>query len=178
MTVIATPSTTSNSYASNAYAVQVWQADPHKTDYPATTSAQDLALKSATSILNDTYQQKFLGTITNAVNALYFPRDGVMNPRTGVYFETAAYPDILSKATAVFAYYINKTNRNTETQVQGQGPVVEKSLEGVGTFKYAAPSVVKVQEIYTIPEEVLKILSPLISGGSSNGFGVSVMGRG
>ena len=171
-------SPTANSYISNADAILVWAADPYKQDYSTVDAEQDRSLKTATNILNDTYQTRYLGTITNAANALYFPRDKVTNPRTGVDFITTIYPDILARATALFAYYIQKTDRNLEIKTQSQGPITEKTLQGVGSFKYAAPTSVATQMKYTIPDEVLRVLSPLIDGGARNGYGVTIMGKG
>lgn len=179
MAVNAVPSPSSNSYASNAFAVSLWQVDPHKTDFPTVEADQDSVLISATNQLNDTYQTSWKGKITDAANALYWPRNEVEDPRTGEYYSTDSYPDILQRATAILAYYIYKGNRNSEIKTQPSGPIIKKKLEGVGEFEYAEPTTLSVQRIDSIPEEVKRIISPLIEGGVKvNGFGAYFMRRG
>lgn len=179
MAVIANPpSPTSNSYVSNADAIAIWSSDPYKQDYPSDVARQDLVLISATNAINDLYQTQFIGTIADADNALYWPRNNVPNPRTGIDFPTDAYPDILARAAALYAYYIDKSNRNTEIQPIQQGPVIEQTLEGVGTQRFASPTTVPIQRMSTVPPEVSRIIAPLISGSSGQGFSTSVMSRG
>ncbi len=177
--VISTPSPSANSYASNAEAVAIWAADPYKAgDAPATEARQDLVLIASTNAINDHYQTRFRGAITNAENALYWPRNNVPNPRTGQNFATDDYPDILKRATALYAYYIDKSNRNVETPTIEQGPVIEQSLEGVGTIRFAQPTTIPLQRLPVIPSEVNRILAPLVTGTSGSGFSTSIMERG
>lgn len=177
MAVDAIPSPTANSYISNADAIAIWSADPYKLDYAAVITDQDIALKTATSMLDDVYGASYKGAIQDADNALYWPRTGVTDSRTGVLItDYTDYPADLKRATALQAYHLYANNRETESADLVSTNVREK-LDGVGEIERASVSQQRsATNRPTIHPEVARIMSPYVTGGTS--VYSSVMSRG
>lgn len=176
MAVDAIPSPTANSYISNADAIAIWSADPYKLNYAAVVTDQDIALKTATAMLDDVYGTSYKGTIQDADNALYWPRTGVTDPRTGALItDYTDYPSDIKRAAALQAYHLYANNRETESadlvksvKSTKVGPI-EKEYADVSQQRSATNRPV-------IHPEVARIMSPYVTGGT--GLYSSDMGRG
>lgn len=177
MAVDAIPSPTANSYCSNAYAVEVWSNDPYKQDYATVIADQDIALKSATALLDDVYGENYHGKIYDTSYALYWPRTGVTDPRTGlVNTDYTVFPIQLARATALQAYHLSKTNRQSELADSVTG-VKRERVEGAVEVEYATPADQKQAEYRpVIHEEVDRIMAQFVTGGTSSS--IQIMSRG
>lgn len=168
MAVDAIPSPTANSYASNAYAIAIWQNDPYKQDYPATEAEQDRVLITATQQLDDTYGDSYNGLIYDTTYSLYWPRKGVTDPRTGLIItDYADYPSDIKRATALQAYYVSKNNREAETADLVSTNISQK-LDGVGSVSRGSTSdQIQATNRSLIHDEVARIMSKWTTGGNS-----------
>lgn len=177
MAVDSIPSPTANSYTSNADAITIWQSDPYKLDYAAVITDQDIALKSATALLDDIYGDSYKGAIYDTSYALYWPRTGVIDSRTGLLIDDfTSYPDDLARATALQAYHLYANNRQAESADLVSSNMREK-LDGVGEVERGTTSEQKqATSRPTIHPEVARIMSKYVTGGTSS-F-TSVMSRG
>lgn len=177
MAVIANPpSPTSNSYISNADAIAIWSADPYKLDFNAIITDQDIALKTATAMLDDVYGASYKGTLHDADNSLYWPRTGVTDPRTGVVItDYTDYPADIKRATALQAYHLYANNRETESADLISTNVKEK-LDGVGEIERGTTAEQRsATNRPVIHPEVARIMGPYVTGRTSE-FS-SMMGR-
>lgn len=168
MSVISTPGITANSYASNALFVSVCSSDPYKQDYTVVEAEQDRALITATQLFDDMYGDRYKGEIYDTDYALYWPRTGVTDPRTGLEITVyTAYPDDLARATALQAYHIDKNDRQIESADQSSA-VKRQKLEGVGEVEYSSTTEQK-QANYrsVIHHEVSRIMAKWVDGGIS-----------
>lgn len=165
MSVISIPSSTANSYASNAEAIAVWSIDPHKTDYPTVETSQDQALRTATQQLDDTYGDKYKGELYDATFALYQPRTGVTDPRTGVIItDYTVYQDDIKRATAIQAYYVFKNDRDAESADLVSTNTSEK-LEGVGSVSRGTTSEqIQATNRSLIHDEAARIMTKWVDG--------------
>lgn len=178
MAVIANPpSPTSESYVSTDDAITIWQNDPYKNlDFNTIITDQDIALKTATAMLDDVYGSSYKGIIEDADNALYWPREGVTDPRTGdLITDYTDYPADIKRATALQAYHLYKNNRETESAdlvkavKRTKVDVIEKEYADVSQQRSATNRPV-------IHPEVARIMGPYVTGGTSTYS--STMGRG
>ncbi len=178
MSVISTPGTTANSYASNAQFVTFMENDPwKKDDYPTGVADQDRALISATQLLDDVYGDKYKGTIYDTTYALYWPRTGVTDPRTGLDITTyTTFPYDLMRATALQAYHLFQNDRQQETADAVSLNKREK-LDGVGEVeRFDTSEQRSVLDRPAIHPEVSRIMAKWVD--SASGKYSSVMDRG
>lgn len=177
MSVDAVPGVSATSYVSNADAIIVWQNDPYKQDFPTVEADQDRALITATQMLDDVYGDQYKGIIYNTTYALFWPRTGVIDHRTGLLItDFAAFPVDIARATALQAYHVNKNNRQEESADRVSTNVREK-LDGVGEIERADTSDQRsATDRPAIHPEVSRIMSRWVTGGSSQYS--SVMSRG
>jgi len=169
MAVDSVPSATANSYISNADAIAVWEADPYKQDYATVITDQDVALIASTTMLDDIYGASYDGKLYDASYSLYWPRTGVIDNRTGVLItDYTSYPTDLARATALQAYHISKTDRQTESA--DQVSAVKREKVDVIEVEYQTTSEQKQANYRTvIHPEVERIMSKFVSG-SASGF--------
>lgn len=177
MAVDSVPSPTANSYISNADAIAVWQSDPYKLDYASVITDQDIALKSATALLDDIYGDSYKGAIYDTSYTLYWPRTGVTDPRTKQSItDYTTYPSDIARATALQAYHICANDRQAETADLVSSNTREK-LDGVGEVERGSTSEQrKALSRPTIHPEVARIMDNWVTGTTSAYS--SVMSRG
>jgi hypothetical protein len=177
MSVDSIPSATANSYISNADAISVWSNDPYKLDYATVITDQDIALKAATTMLDDVYGDYYNGVIYDTSYSLYWPRERVNDPRTGEPItDYASYPSDLARATALQAYHISAHNRQEETADLVSANTREK-LDGVGEVERGTTGQQRsALSRPTIHPEVARIMSNFVTGGTSQYCGDMVRG--
>ena len=133
---------------------------------PATDAAVEVLLVKALDYIEG-LRAEFQGNKLSAAQSLQWPRTGVIVD--GFPVDTNAIPDVLPKAQAQLACDVYALGTLTPT---GDGRVViEERVEGAVDVKYADHGDTNPQPQLTAAR---KLLAPLLLGGESVGFGISV----
>lgn len=119
----------SNSYAS------VEAADSYFTNREnpsawrtATTNTKQQALRVATSYITETYGNRWRGVIDSDTQALDWPRSGVVDADTGLYYDNDEMPPKLINATAEIALrHVNGVDLRPDVAA-GEGNVTNSSV--------------------------------------------------
>ena len=121
--------TDSNSYASVAAVDAYFTNRENPSDWRgATTEAKQQALRIATSYITETYGNRWRGVIDSDTQALDWPRSGVVDADTGLYYDNDEMPQKLVNATAEIALrYIEGVDLRPDVAV-GEGNVTNSSV--------------------------------------------------
>ncbi|GAA0907681.1 hypothetical protein GCM10009552_15940 [Rothia nasimurium] len=122
---------------------------------PDDDAAREVLLVKAMDKLGE-YDARWLGCRASATQALAWPRKDVW--LNDMRFSTSSIPRELQYAQLAFAIEAVKNDLQKTVTPQDTGPVIEKTVDGAVTVKYANPGKVLPVSAFAKPEALVNVL--------------------